>query len=333
MLAKTILPVLAAVGVQLASGMASQPVPAQERDGGDDQWANMASPRVAQTNDPCTATTFTINSQADAAAFLSCQTLKGDVVVGTNTDVSIRLDGPQAITGSLKVANNGGIQTLASSTIQNIGGTFDLNNVTFLTTLSFTSLTSVGAISWQHLTHLTTLTLGSTGITKADNVLVTDTFLDSLTGLNVVNVKKIDINNNVRLVSLTSALQTVSDQMLFQANGVNLQVAFPSLVWCLNMTIQDVGGFDLPALKVINGSARFNENQFTSFFAPNLTQTTSGDISFVSNGALTNISMPSLKSIAGGFTIANNTLLAKIDGFNSLTTVGGAVKLRGNFTE
>lgn len=288
---------------------------------------------TAQGNDPCSATTFTINSQADASAFLACPSLKGDVVIGTQTDTTIKLDGPQSITGQLKVANNGNLQTLSSSTIQSIGGTFELTNVTLLTTLSFTALNSVGAIRWQHLSHLTTLTLGSTGITSANNILITDTFLDSLTGINVANVQTMNINNNGRLTSLTSSLQTVSDNLLFQANGANLAVSFPRLIWCRNMTIQGVGSFDIPALRVVNGSMRFNENQFSTFFAPNLTNTAQGDVSFVSNGALTNITMPVLKLVSGGFTIANNTKLAKITGFPALETVGGAVKIRGSFDE
>ncbi|EFX01063.1 GPI-anchored cell wall organization protein ecm33 [Grosmannia clavigera kw1407] len=280
----------------------------------------------------CTQTTFTINSQADFDEISSCTTLTGDVTIGTSTDVSIDLSGPKAIKGDLTLLNNKLISTLKSSSLQSVSGAFHLQNLTTLSTLSFTTLTSVGSINWVSLNAIDVLTF-TAGVTKAASVVISDTFLSSLDGLDVASASTIDINNNRRLIKYTSSLGNLTDLLNINANGLNLEVSFPNLIWIANMTVSNVSSFSVPSLATVNGSIRFDSNFFTSFSAPNLTSTQTGDVSFISNADLANISMPLLKSIAGGLQIANNTALQNVTGFAALKTVGGAVKLRGNFTE
>lgn len=206
-----------------------------------------------------------------------------------------------------------------------------MRNVTKLGSLSFPSLTSVRALAWQSVTNLNTFTLGP--LNKADEVTISDTFLDALDGIDLSKVNKFDINNNRRLKKFTTKLASLSDNLNIQANGIGLEINLPNLIWIANMTIANVTKFQVPSLKVVNGSARFDSNYFESFSAPNLTHTESGDISFVGNGALNNMTFPKLATIGGGLLIANNTGLDKVTYFSQLTDVGGAIKLRGNFTE
>ncbi|CAK7205018.1 cell wall protein Ecm33 [Sporothrix eucalyptigena] len=306
MFSKQILPVLAA-----AAGIASA---------------------ASSSSSTCKQTTFTINSQADISALASCTTLTGNVVIGNQTDATLDFSGIDEIDGDLTLLNNNLVSTLKSSSTTSITGAFHLQNLTTLSTLSFTELTSVGSINWVSLTALDVLTF-TAGIKTASSIIVSDTFLSSLDGLDVESADTININNNRRLVSYTSSLGNVTDLLNINANGLDLQVSFPDLVWIANMTISNVSSFSVPSLQTVNGSMRFDSNFFESFSAPNLTSTTSGDISFVSNAELTNITVPQLTSIGGGFLIANNTAINKINGFNKLKTVGGAINMRGNFTD
>jgi hypothetical protein len=287
---------------------------------------------AASSTNICKQTTFTINSQADITNLLSCSTLTGDVVIGNQTDATLDFSGIKVIDGDLTLLNNNLVSTLKSSTTTEISGAFHLQNLTTLSTLSFTELTSVGSIDWVSLTALDVLTF-TAGITTAKSIVVSDTFLSSLDGLDVASADTININNNRRLVSYTSSLGNLTTLLNINANGLDLQVSFPELIWIANMTISNVSSFSVPSLTTVNGSMRFDSNFFTSFSAPNLTETTSGDISFVSNAELTNITMPKLTTIGGGFLIANNTAQDKVNGFNNLKTVGGAINMRGNFTE
>ncbi|KAK4234489.1 hypothetical protein C8A03DRAFT_37740 [Achaetomium macrosporum] len=278
----------------------------------------------------CTVSTTTVQSQAEATKLANCDTVRGTVVVGT-TAGDINLDGPTEITGDLRVLNNGAISQISSSSLEKIGGSFTMTNVTKLNTINFSSLTSVQSLSWQSLTGINTVTLGP--LREADSVIISDTFLNNLDAFNLSTVKILNLNNNRRLVKISNSLTSLEDFLNIQANGINLEVEFPNLLWIANMTVANVTKFSVPSLRVVNGSARFDSNLFTSFSAPNLTETESGDISFVGNAKLQNMTFPRLTSIGGGLLVANNTGLDRVDAFSKLENVGGAIKLRGNFTD
>jgi hypothetical protein len=278
----------------------------------------------------CTVSTTTVNSQAEATKLASCGTVKGTVVLGSESGATIDLSGPKEITGDLIIRNNGQLTTLQSSSLQKVGGNFKLENVTFINTLSFEKLTEVQSIEWVSVTRLDTVSLGP--LAKADNIRLSDTFLNTLDAFALSTVKKFKIDNNRRLTKYASQLTDLSGELIIQANGLDLEVDLPKLNWIANMEVANVTKFSIPSLKVVNGSARFDSNLFETFSAPNLTHTETGDISFVGNGFLQNMTFPKLTEIAGGLLIANNTGLDRVTFFPKLTKVSGAIKLRGNFT-
>ncbi|KAK3327132.1 hypothetical protein B0T19DRAFT_153999 [Cercophora scortea] len=277
----------------------------------------------------CTVTTTTINSQADATALSSCGAIKGSVVIGEGAGENVDISGPSIITGDLAVLENTVIKTLQSTSLTAVGGAFALDKLNVVTSITFPVLDSVKNISWTSVPNLGDMSIA---VTKADYVVIADTFLATLAGINLASVKTLNINNNRRLIKFDTDLATLSDNFLVQANGGGqLTINLPKLIWIANMTIANVTSFLVPSLATVNGSARFDSNYFSSFSAPNLTSTKAGDISFVGNAKLSNITVPKLSAIAGGLLIANNTALEEID-FPKLATIGGAVKLRGNFT-
>lgn len=282
----------------------------------------------------CTQSTATVNSPADATQLASsCKTFNGDILVNTGAGGVVDFSGMDQVNGDFIAQNNGGLTGLSSSTLNSISGQFLLNNLTGLSTLAFTSLSSVGSISWNALTALDTLTFGTPGVQTAKSIVISDTFLSSLEGIDVMSLQDLDINNNHRLVEWNSSLTNLSNTMNFLANGQGFQLAFNQLTWIANMTINNVTSFSVPALQTVNGSASFGSNSFESFSAPNLTSTLTGDLDFVSNNNLKNVSFPQLTSIGGALLIANNTELDDVNGFPKLKTVFGAIKLRGNFSE
>ncbi|KAI1113029.1 GPI-anchored cell wall organization protein ecm33 [Nemania sp. NC0429] len=275
-----------------------------------------------------------ITSQADATQASQCQSIGHDVVVDPRSDTNIILSGQLTeIEGSLIVKNNGILQTLQSSSLRTVGGDFLLHNVTSLYDLIFPALKEVGTIDWVTLSALQEPTFGTPGITKAKSVVVADTVISNLDGINVQALTDMNINNNRRLAKFSTSIKTLSNALYVTANAVNMTMEMPNLEWIANMTIANVSTFSVPSLKTVNGSMRFDSNYFTHFLAANLTEIHDGDLSFVSNRNLQNISIPTLKRVGGGVTIANNTDLTKIDGLDSLEDVGGAIKMRGSFDE
>jgi len=203
--------------------------------------------------------------------------------------------------------------------------------VTALNSLSFSKLTAADTVEWVSVTRLDTLSLGP--LSKASSVRLSDTFLNTLDGFALTSATDLKLDNNRRLTKYSSQLTHLSGELVIQANGLKLEVDLPNLVWINNMAIANVTEFSIPLLQVVNGSARFDSNFFETFSAPNLTKTEKGDISFVGNGFLNNMTFPKLTEINGGLLIANNTGLDQVTFFPKLAKITGAVKLRGNFTD
>lgn len=287
---------------------------------------------IAATTASCTQSTFTISTAAQATALADCKTVSGSILIPESSDNTLDLSGPSTIDGDLTVKNNHNIITLTSTSLESITGAFTLQNTTLLSTLQMDALTDVGSIDWTSLNALNEITF-TKGVSSADSVVIADTFLQNLDGIDLESTGTININNNKRLTKFDTSLKHVSKLLSLQANGVSLSVSMPNLVWIAEMTLANVTEFSAPSLEVVNGSARFDSNYFQSFSAPNMTKTETGDISFINNGKLTNISFPSLTTISGGLTIVNNTLLEEINDFPLLKEVGGAIKLGGNFSE
>lgn len=282
----------------------------------------------------CDDATATIRSPADATEIAKCDSIEGSVLIAPEAGQRIDLSGQLSeIGGDLIAQNNGFVTDLSSTSLETIGGTFTLKNLTALSTLGFSRLNEVGSIDWATLTVLPELNFGNPGITKAKSVVIADTFLESIEGINVQSLSDMNLNNNKRLTKFSTSIKSLSNVLNVQANGLKLDLEMPNLEWIANMTIANVTTFSAPSLAVVNGSIRFDSNYFESFIAPNLTEVQDGDISFVSNPQLTNLSFPSLERIGGGLTVANNTALEKVDGFKSLERVGGAVAFRGSFTD
>ncbi|KAI1389810.1 uncharacterized protein F4822DRAFT_214643 [Hypoxylon trugodes] len=282
----------------------------------------------------CDDPTATIKSAADATQVANCDSIEGSVLIDRNAGPDIDIGGKLSeIGGDLTAENNGLLSSLRSDSLKTIGGVFKLNNVTHVSTLSFPKLGEVGSIDWATLSSLPEPTFGNPGITKAKSVVISDTFIENIDGINVDSLTDMNINNNKRLTKFSTSIKSLSNTLYVTANGLNLTMEMPNLQWIANMTIANVTSFSVPSLHTVNGSMRFDSNYFDTFIAANLTDVIDGDVSFVSNPELTNISIPALTHIGGGFTVANNTALEKLDGFGKLNEIGGAVKVKGSLSE
>lgn len=290
---------------------------------------------AAQTGGICSQPTITLNSQADASALSDCATVAGSIVIGSSARDTIAIEGPQQVKGNLTAESAGNLVSLTSSTINSIGGEFKLFNLTFLSTLQFDVLTSASSINWVALPALPSLSFAGP-LTKANNVKISNTFLTTLNGINLNTVGALQIDNNNNLKLFDTQIANVTSFVDINANGNQLAVTFPNLIWAANMTFRNVSSIKIPSLATINGSLGLYGNYIDSLAAPNLTSVGSfangvGSLAIVANGKLANITFPNLKSVGGANQIANNTALHAI-AFPSLTSVAGAVDFSGNFT-
>lgn len=289
-----------------------------------------------------TSGTTTISASADASALASCTTYIGSVAIPTGLAVPKDSDGLQAlqvdnvrkITGNLTVTNIGELSSLTFSSLVSVVG-FELGALERLVTLSFPQLTTVDALNFTALPSLQTLDFGGMGITIARSILITNTGLTSLSGIeNLQEVDRFNVNNNQALQNISLQVKSIKNSLNIEANDEfvsGLSTSFPLLETAQNMTFRNCSQILLPSLKNVTDELGFYGNTFTNFTASKLT--TAGGIIFVDNTDLINITMPSLEKIDGAYQIANNTKLEIISGFQNLSVVVGTLDFSGNFTE
>lgn len=277
-----------------------------------------------------TSSTMTIQNAGDAGALAACRTVTGSVAIATSTTDDIAIDGVEEITGSLVANNVSQMTSLSGSTLTTIGDTFLLNNIQILSSLNFPMLDTVDTVTWTALPGLQGLSF-TKGLSMVNMLTIDNTALSSLNGINLQTAQSIGIVNNNFLEEISMQLGTVTGAILVAANGADLSVAFPNLMWAYNLTVRDAAAVTIPSLHTVNGSLGFYTNSFEGLAAPNLTSL-GGGLAFVENDKLTNISMPGLTTVGGGFQVSDNTALGSITGFPQVKTIDGAVNVTGTYT-
>jgi hypothetical protein len=261
---------------------------------------------------------------------INCEVVDADITVDETVAGSLVIDGPEEIKGNLVITNVTGLLGLTSNTIASIDGTFTLDNCESLNTIQMDSLRSIKELKMNRLTQLRSLVFGTEGVTKGSVVSISDTHLDSLTGLKLATVESININNNDRLTTFDSDLVNITSELIINNNGDKFEISMPKLETAAEIQIANSRAFKVPLLETVSKSLKLDQNpEMESFIAPNLTKV-EGTVSFINNEALSNVSLPELKEIVGGLTIINDTELIDIDGFPKLEIVG-SILLGGNF--
>lgn len=291
-----------------------------------------ANSRANVAQDSCSKS-IKIKTAEDAK--ISCKVVKGDVVFEQSDDISgpISIDGPEEIQGNLIIKKAKSIQSLGSSTIEKIGGKFQLQSLESLASIGFNALEEVDEIEWITLPALESVKFGTDGVTTIKKVRISDTALNSLEGLNMASVGTFKIDNNQFLTTWETRLTNITEQLSVADNSADLEVSFPRLNGAGDIDVRGVKSLSVPLLKKISGSFLLTDNNvMESFIAPNLT-ITGQSVSLRNNDGLSNVSFPALTRTGGGLTLHNNQKLEEIDGFAKLERVDGSVTMRGNFTE
>lgn len=269
-----------------------------------------------------------ISSQSDATEIASCSTVKGDITVSSDFSGSLTLDTIEKIEGDLTLNNVTGLSSLSADSISEITGTFKLASLTTLSNLNFPKLDAVGSLDWKVLPALESLSF-DTGVTSAGDVYIYDTKLGSLDGITLETVGAFDIENNRFLKTVNvNNLKNATGDITFASNYDSLEIELPNLGTGKNLTCRNISSISVPSLKTLSGSLGFYGTDFKTFIAPNLTST--GDLVFMNNAKLSNISMSHLTKVNGGFQISRNDKLQEID-LPKLEKVTGAIDFSGTF--
>ncbi|KAL2852800.1 GPI-anchored cell wall organization protein-domain-containing protein [Aspergillus pseudoustus] len=272
--------------------------------------------------------TIEISSQSDLDSYNTCEDLDGDVEIASTVSGTLTLNGVQRIRGALTSNGAENITTFSAPLLETIDDEFHLEGLTGLTSLEFAQLKSVGSLNFEALPVLQTLGFTS-GVTKAGSVSIVNTGLTTLDGISLNSVGSFIITDNTQLETVdVNNLKNATNLINFAGNYHELEISLPNLATGTNLTIRNVSSVSIPSLTKLEGQLGFWGNTFSTLSAPNLTET--GDLVFEDNERLSNLSLPVLETVNGGFLITRNDELNTIS-FPKLATVTGAIDFSGAF--
>ncbi|KAL5342527.1 GPI-anchored cell wall organization protein-domain-containing protein [Aspergillus crustosus] len=272
--------------------------------------------------------TIRIRSQSDLDSYNTCTSLDGDVELATGLVGTITINGVERIKGALTSNGASNISGLLAPNLETIDDSFHLEGLTGLTSLEFPQLTKVGDIDFTALPLLQTLGF-TEGVTEAGSVSIVNTGLTSLAGITLNRVGSFIVTDNTQLETVdVNELKNATNLINFAGNYHELEISLPNLATGTNLTIRNVSTVSIPSLTKLEGQLGFWGNTFSRLSAPNLTET--GDLVFEDNSNLSNLSLPNLETVNGGFLITRNDELGSVN-FPKLATVTGAIDFSGAF--
>lgn len=285
-----------------------------------------ATPSVTKA---CSFKDFTATKSADVQSVAACATAVGDITIEGDQFGTIELTGLEQLYGKLSVKNATQATSFNAPTLQLVSETFELNSLTILATANLAQLTTVGTLHFNALPALQQTGL-SAGITSAEEIIISDTGLTSLSGINVYKLNTFDVNNNGDIESIDSGLQKVSDVLSISYNADKVDVVFDQLTEVNNLLVESINSLSTPNLTKISGSLSLTKNFIDKIEFKQL-KTVGKSFTVSDNDDLEELDFPKLTSVGGAFKIIDNEGLTSFEGFPELETIGGSVVLQGAF--
>lgn len=282
--------------------------------------------------------TVTITAAAAASSIASCTTYEGDISIasGAASGGILDLGDLEEITGDLTYAEDSTVRTITANSLERIGN-MNLTNLSLLSSLGMQRLTEIGDMTFIGLGGLNSFNFGNPGVVNAGKITIINTQISSLNGINQAEeIDSLVVSDNQFLSEIGMNISRVGAIDIGPNNVAKGQQAiFPNLGTARFLNFRNCTEVDVSSLGNVSTLFGLYGNYFESFTAPELQ--TAGGIVINDNSELTNLSFPVLERINntdnGTLQIANNTGLARIDGFASLETITGDVDINGNIDE
>jgi hypothetical protein len=277
----------------------------------------------------------TINSQADATSLASCPYVSSTVLVSSEFEGPLILDGMQQI-WQLLCESVGSITSLESSTLFLIEDTWTLSNLSEITNISLPMLNYTASVNFTNLPALNEIKLANSVETwKNSQLTISNTNLTSIPNF-TDRYRTVEIHGNSQLNNVALWIHDC-DSFNISFNGPTLNLDLPvfgSVEY--DLVIQNCSSINLPSLEYSGRSGNLGRlllsgNQFSSFSLNKLYKTSiQGGLSIVDNEQLTSFSLPALYDV-GSLQIAGNPLLQEIN-LPVLTYIESNASLSGSFS-
>ena len=233
----------------------------------------------------------------------------------------------QTITGNLTAIGATGLTGLVADELTRIGGSLWLEDLVLLSELSFATLAEADTVHLEGLSALQEL--GSmNGLSRANEVLITDTALTNTNGLGLMAASVIKMYNNFNLETAHfDLLNNLTSYLYMGWNGKDIDISLPKLVTTGSLTLENASHLFIPLLEEVDYLLACSDCHMKNFSALNLKR--AGNISFVGSDAEV-LTLPSLENVSQNILITNNSNLNTIS-FDGLKTVEGDMELTGSF--
>ncbi|RCK60729.1 Cell wall protein ECM33 [Candida viswanathii] len=285
-----------------------------------------ATPTVASG---CSFSDFTATASAEVQRIAACETAVGDVTIQGTAFGTIELTGLEQFYGGLHINNATQATVVNAPTLQLVSGELEFNANTILSRLNLAQLTTVGSLNLNALPALEDVGL-TAGLTSAESVIISDTGLSSLSGIDVYQLQVFNVNNNDNIDTIDSGLREVTDTLDISYNAEKVDVSFPQLSVAKNIVLQSINSISAPNLTATNGSLAVSSSSVEKIEFAKLTSI-GNSLTINKNDDLTELDFPELTSIGGALNIADNDELKSFSGFPELKSIGGSVNINGTF--
>jgi hypothetical protein len=294
--------------------------------GANNSTLTTATPSVSSH---CSFSKFTATVTQDIQKVVACTDVVGDIHISGPDLGAIDLTGVQAIYGDLSIDNAIKAVTINAPDLELVAGEFEITNATILSTLNLAKLTTVGTLQFTTLPALGQIGLTS-GLTSAESVIISDTSITSLEGINVFKLKVFNINNNGEIDVIHSGLQKVTSGLTITDNNPSVNVTLDKLASTNDLTLGKIGSLSAANLTTVNGSLSVIDTSVEDLEFKKLTSI-GKSLTIDTNDDLDSIDFPKLTSVGGALEIGQNDDLENFGGFPELETVGGTVNMTGSF--
>lgn len=285
-----------------------------------------ATPTVTKA---CSFSDFTATASSQVASVAACATAVGNIYIQGDNFGSIDLSGVEQIFGNLRINDTTQATQFNAPSLQLVSGELSVSDATILGSINLAQLTTVGSLTYNALPALESTGLTS-GITSAQSIVISNTGLSSLTGIDVFSLTTFDVNNNADINTIESGLQSVTDLLSINYNAEKVEVSLDQLSSAKNVIFQRIASLSAKNLTAINGSLSLENSAFTDFELPGL-KSIGNSLAIEKNDDLDEFNFPQLKTIGGALNIQENDQLKSFSGFPKLTTIGGSVNINGDF--
>lgn len=279
-----------------------------------------------------TSATLTLTDAAQATSLVNCTTYTGSIAVSESFIGDLNfVDELQDITGSLNATFVTNLTAISAPGLQTIGGSFLLESLFALTSLSFPSLVAVNEISWIYLGP-DLLKLGFSSLNTVSDLTILGSFLQNLEGINLNSAATLSIIQNPYLTNISLPLTSSSNAINISINAYgNSSLHLPNLQTTGELYVSNCSSVNLPSFYNASGTVSLLNNSFETLDLPLLAA--SGGMRLENNPEISLLSMPLYAVSSSVLSIQNNTSLDGIISLPSLTDVTGDVTLIGTFSK